>query len=280
MVWVVIRTRDDMPILTRTLGSLAAQDLPHRLLVVDNGSRDGSREAAAAVAQRVLDVPRDEYVPGRVLNQAMRATTGEVVIFLNSDCPLQRPDSLRVLLTGLKPGVVACFGRQIPRPDCHALHARDTEHTFGDGSRQARWRHCFSMAFSAVRRSAWEERPFDETLAYSEDIDWTWRCRLAGGQVAYVPQAVVEHSHNYTLAQSYRRHFGEGQAEARIFAWSPWERCLLRFTVLPFVRQLVSDARWCLARGGLRGLAWSPLLRGAQGLGRRAGFLAGLRRAR
>ena len=275
-VWVALRSHDDQPLVAETLAALARQTVPHRLIAFDNASTDGTREAVAAAAERVVDVPAGAYVPGRVLNDAMRLTDGAVVAFVNADCTPAHDDWLQRLLAGLDdPQVGAVFGRQVPRPGAHPLHARDTELAYGDGVRQASWRHCFSMAASAIRRADWEAVPFDEGLRYSEDIDWTWRLRQRGRGVRYVPDAVAVHSHDYTLRQLARRHYGEGCAEASIFEWSAWQASLVRYSVLPWGRQVLGDVRWALGQG-LWGLAAEvPVIRAVQAAGRRAGFVAG-----
>jgi rhamnosyltransferase len=277
--WVVMRARNDMPLVADTLAMLRRQSIAHRLVVFDNASTDGTREAAAERADLVVDVPEGTYVPGRVLNQAMEATDGEMVAFLNSDCTPLDADWLGRLLSGFDsadpPRVAAVFGRQMPRPDCLPLFARDTENTFGDGSLQRHWRHCFSMASSAIRRSVWHERPFNEAIQYSEDIEWTWTVRQKGCQIRYAAGSRVYHSHNYTLGQWYRRQFGEGKADAHIFDWPAWDRSWLRYSLMPCARQILGDVKYCL-RAGEAGAAFrSPLLRGAQMVGRRRGFAAG-----
>jgi rhamnosyltransferase len=273
---IVIRSHNDMPLIADTLAMVRRQDVPSELIVFDNDSTDGTLDEVKRYADRVYGVPRGAYVPGRVLNRGMEVSHGETVVFLNADCTPQGESWLRDLLAGFSDDrVAAVFGRQVPRPDCHPLYAKDTEETYGDGLRQGHWRHCFSMASSAVRRSVWEGMRFDERLRYSEDIDWTWRARGRGYVIRYVPDAVVAHSHNYTLRQTYRRQFGEGQAEAAIFEWSPWQRSLLRYSLLPCARRVASDWEYCLRRGEIRGALYSPVLRLAQLLGRRAGFRAG-----
>lgn len=279
--WIVMRARNDMRWLPRTLDALALQDVPHRLLVLDNASTDGTAELVAARADRVETVPQGAYVPGRVLNRGMELTDGAVVVFLNSDCTPVDGGWLRRLLSAFDdPEIVAAFGRQDPRPDCPPLEAKDLAETYGDDHRQERWRHCFSMASSAIRRSEWNARKFDETLAYSEDIDWSWRARRAGGRLRFVPGSRVLHSHAYSLWQVYARHFGEGSAEARIFDWSSWDSSLLRYAILPYVRQVWSDWRFCARNGSARGALAAPVFRLAQVLGRRAGFRAGCRLSR
>jgi rhamnosyltransferase len=275
-VWVVMRARNDMPLVESTLAALADQDMPYRLLVMDNASTDGTRELAAGHAEKIIDIPQGAYVPGRVLNTAMAATDGPLVAFINSDCQAVNKQWLSRLLAGMAdPTVAAAFGRQDPRPDCSPLMAKDTLMTFGDGSRQARWRHCFSMAASCIRRSSWQALPFSETLKYSEDIDWTWRARQRGQRIQYVADSIVLHSHNYTLKQLWKRQYGEGYAEAEIFDWNDFQSGLLRYSLLPWARLILSDAAWCLPRlHGFSALA-APVVRGVMAAGRRRGFLDG-----
>ena len=272
-VGVVMRAHNDMPLVAETLRRLQTQDRAFRLVAFDNASTDGTLEEIRKYTDCVRHVPAGRYVPGRVLNQGMAATTGEFVVFLNSDCTPQNDSMLSALLAGFTGDkVAAVFGRQMPRPNCRALMAKDTDDTYGDGARRRFWRHCFSMALSAIRRSVWETMPFQEDLQYSEDIDWTWRARQRGYEIRYVPGAMVMHSHNYTLRQFYKRHYGEGRAEAHIFEWSPWERSLLRYSLMPYLRQVLSDWKYCAVTLQVEEALYSPVLRLAQLAGRRRGF--------
>jgi len=276
--YVIMRSYNDLPLLAQTLKMLHRQDHPFELIVFDNASTDGSVGEIRRYTDRIEHVPKGEYVPGRVLNRGMELSEGELTVFLNSDCTPQDDSWLTSLLAGFgENGTAAVFSRQIPRPDCTVLLAKDIEATFGDGSRQRFWRHCFSMASSAIRRSVWEQMPFDEGLQYSEDVDWTWRARQRGKTIRYVPDSIAMHSENYGLRKFYRRHYGEGRAEAHIFDWPPWERSLLRYSILPYVRQVVSDCRHCARRLAIGSALYSPAVRLAQLLGRRAGFRAGWR---
>ena len=275
---IVMRSYNDMPVIAETLAMVRRQRQPFELIVFDNDSTDGTRQEVEKVADRVVNVPRGTYVPGRVLNQGMQLSQGEFVVFLNSDCTPQDNNWLEKLLAGFKDEkVAAVFGRQIPRTNCDPLYAKDTEDTFGQGERQKFWKHCFSMASSAIRHSVWKKMPFNETIQYSEDIEWTWRARQCGYEIQYAADSVVMHSHNYTLRQFYKRQFGEGQADAAIFEWENWQRSFMRYSLLPYVRQVSSDLKYCLPRFELQAAVFSPILRMSQMLGRRSGFLAGLK---
>jgi rhamnosyltransferase len=273
---IVVRSHNDMPLIKQTLEAVRRQALPLRLLVMDNESTDGTAGIAQDFADKVINVPTGSYVPGKVLNQAMAATRGTMVVFLNSDCTPVDQRWLETLLAGFESAAVAAvFGRQMPRPDCLPLFAKDTEDTFGDGKRQANWKHCFSMASSAIRRKVWEKMPFNPALQYSEDIDWTWRARQAGYAIRYCPESKVYHSHNYTLRQWHRRQYGEGRADAAIFDWAPWERSWFRYSALPFAHQVMSDWTYAVRNCSLQAFFHSPALRFAQMTGRGKGFREG-----
>ncbi|MBF0544805.1 MAG: glycosyltransferase [Candidatus Riflebacteria bacterium] len=276
-VFIIMRSHNDMPLVAETLRMVAKQEHPFTLIGFDNASNDRTREEVHKFAAAVYKVPKGEYVPGRVLNNGMKSSSGEFVVFLNSDCTPVNNKWLTNLLAGFTDNsVAAVFSRQMPRPNCAPLFARETEEAYGDGHRQKFWKHCFSMASSAIRRSVWQKMSFDENLQYSEDIDWTWRVRQKGFNIQYVPDSAVFHSHNYSLKQYYKRHYGEGKAEARIFHWTDWEKFWLRYSLMPFVRQILTDWKFCLKSLDSKSFALSPALRLTQMLARREGFLIGL----
>jgi len=278
---VVVRAQNDMPVIAETLKMISQQTVPAEIYAFDNSSNDGTRDELLKYAEEIIDIPVGKYVPGKVLNHAMRITKGDIVVFLNSDCTPLDEFWLEELLRGFSDSdTAAVFGRQLPREDCRLLFARDIHNTFGDGSRQSRWRHCFSMASSAIRRSVWEEEPFNEDLQYSEDIEWTWNARRRGYSIVYMQRSSVLHSHNYSWAQFYRRQYGEGRAEAGIFSWNSWETSFLRYSLLPYLQQTKSDAVYALQRHCFGTALYAPIHRLAQMAGRRRGFRRGLRERR
>lgn len=274
--WIAMRANNDMPIIARTLERLAQQTIPFELLILDNQSTDGTLEEVKKYTDNIVTITK--YIPGQVINRGMENAEGEYVFFLNSDCIPQSDDCLEKLVAGFDDeGVAAVFGRQVPRPDCWPIYAKDTEDTYGDGSRHQYFRSPFSMAWSGVRRSVWESMKFDERLIIAEDIDWTYRARQAGHRVNYVADSAVEHSHNYTLKQFYGRMRKEGRDDALVFDWTSWERSFLRQTFLPLGRRVLSDWKYCLRNFHPAWLMAAPVFRVAEAVARRQGFNDGWR---
>src|SRR3954468_18360158 len=112
VVSVVLPTHGRAGYLGVALGSLAAQDLqePWELLVVDDGSSDGTAEL---LAER--GTPTLRFDPPRGLNAArnagVRATSGELIAFTDDDVRVP-PGWLRALVEGARrhPGADAFGG--------------------------------------------------------------------------------------------------------------------------------------------------------------------------
>lgn len=275
---IIVRSFNEAWALRETLAAVQAQEYKNwELIVIDSGSTDGSQEIIQRARPRqFIQIKPEEYNPSRVMNQGMQLARSEYGIFLNADATPQGSDWLRPLARPLlDPNTAAVFGRQIPRPNCQAVYAADYERCFGARRESARWEHFFSMVSSGLRKDVWSRRGFSEKLQYSEDDEYTRWCREQGYNVAYCPDAVVMHSHNYTAEQAYRRSFGEGKALAAV--WNGrrgafnWPRTVL----LGWLNDARRDTKFCAARGRLREVPHAMKIRWQQRLGRLAGFKAG-----
>lgn len=281
-VAIVMRSYNDRPVIRQTLERVLGQGYRNfELWNFDSSSKDGTldiiREYNAPERIRLND--SKDYNPGRVLNDAVATIGGEILVFINSDATPETDDWLEQLIAPLAdPKVGAVYGRQTARPDCRPLFIKDTERAFGDGQEAATWVHFFSMANAGARREILERFPFETKIQYSEDIEWSYRLRQAGLRIAYVPEAAATHSHNYTLRQSYKRHFGEGKAEAWIFRQGELNTSLLRYCLLPFGMEVMRDLRWGLEHRSMEAMLDTVPLRAVQKWARWQGLREGIKR--
>ena len=250
---VIVRSCNDIAWIRTTLERLKTQHLPDgwrlELVTIDNASDDGTAQVLEEMnADGIrLHWPRGKYVPGKVLNAAIAHCSGEIVIFNNADSVPMTQDYLEKLAGPLaRDEAEAVFARQEPRKDARPLIRKDYERAFGDGKIAAGWKHFFSLAAAGTRREVLVQEAFREDLQYSEDIEWSYRLRRHGGRIVYVAEAMVEHSHNYTLKQTAKRFYQEGVADGRIFGG---ECSLLRTFLLPYGRETLRDAAY-LAKNG------------------------------
>lgn len=276
-VAIAMRSYNDRDVIRGTLEMIRRQRYPRfTLWNFDSSSTDGTFEIIQEFnePQRIRRNDSASYNPGRVLNEAVQTVGGDLVVFINSDATPESDDWLERLVAPLADAEVgAVYGRQTPRPDCRALFVKDTERAFGDGREAAGWVHFFSMANSAARRDVLERFPFETRVQYSEDIEWSYRLRKAGLKLRYVADAAATHSHNYSLRQSYKRHFGEGKAEGWIFRDGEFDASFVRYCLLPFGMEVLRDLRWAASRRSLDALTHTVPLRAAQKWGRWRGLM-------
>lgn len=274
MISIIIRAKNEMPWIKYTLRMLRQQSRQDfEVVAVDSGSTDGSFEELLEWKPQVLyQIKPEDYIPGKVLNEAIQKTKGDIIVFNNADCIPENRDWLANLVAPLKSGEespVATFGRQNPRAKAYPLVRKDYERAFGDGSEHRKWRHFFSLASSAVKRELILRHPFREDIQYSEDIEWSWRMKILGNQIQYVPEAEVEHSHNYNFKGLAKRFFGEGKAEAAIYEdyyqSHPQERSrdysYFRSVLLSALAESFRDVHYLLLKGRLGWIPVAPIYR-------------------
>jgi rhamnosyltransferase len=245
-VSIIMRTKDVADIVGQTLAALYSQTFKDfDLLVVDSGSKDATLDIVSRYPARVVSIAPEDYYPGRVLNRAIAETEGDIVVFLNSDVVALRPDALAWLLSAFeRPNVMAAFARQAPRPEAHDWVIRDYIEAYPESGPAPHWQP-YSLPLAAMRREAWQIQPFYTDAWGSEDTEWGVRARERGFDVEYVPNALVMHSHNYTLRQLYGRRFIEGEADAFIYR----DHDSRRRRALAAFRAMLGDAAFCLRRG-------------------------------
>jgi N-acetylglucosaminyl-diphospho-decaprenol L-rhamnosyltransferase len=208
--------------LARLLASLERQTRDHEVVVVDNGSTDGTRALLAEQFPGVhlVSLPTNLGF-GRAVNRGVAETQGRKLVFLNNDVVCDSEfveritealDPLRgvvmaagVLLQELRPHLIDTAGIEFDS----TLLAFDYLHgtpksVLENGVRDPLGPCCGAAAFD---RSAFESLGgFDEHFfAYLEDVDLTVRMIAAGGRCRLAPAAVGIHRHSATLGPRSRR---------------------------------------------------------------------------
>jgi len=228
-VSVVVTVRNDRDALAGCLDALAALSYPdYEVLVVDDGSTDGTREAAATHALaaagrlRVVEVgdPDDPLGIGASRNRGVRAAAHDVVAFTDADCR-PRADWLADLVPCLAAHDLV-GGRIRPAGEDAASVYEGINSSLDMGPRAARIDPGGEAPYLATanlvgRRAVFEAVPFpDRNVA--EDVAVCWGALEAGFDVVYTPRGVVEHDYRSDLAAFAARRATYGASEALLAA--------------------------------------------------------------
>jgi Glycosyl transferase family 2 len=227
-VTVLIAVRDGLPWLTDAIESVLAQTYSDfELLLVDDGSKDGTPEAAEAYHDQRIRIVQNERNLGQVpsLNRGLREAQGEYVARLDAD-DVCLPERLERQVTVLDADPsVALVGTWLDVVDERGRlwgrlrgHVRDfPEFVFAILADRYPWGHP-SVMFR--RDVVLRLGGYDETLAPSEDKDLYRRLALARHDARAVEAPLVR----------YRRHerqLSQEQADVQLrHDWASQERFL------------------------------------------------------
>jgi GT2 family glycosyltransferase/glycosyltransferase involved in cell wall biosynthesis len=216
---VVIPNWNGRDLLEKYLPSVIEAMGGNEIIVVDNGSSDGSAEFVRATFPSVTVLALPENLGfGGGSNAGFRAATNDVVVLLNSDMRVA-PDFLAPLLEGFADPDVFAVSCQIFFSDPNKVREETglTQAWWQDGMLRVRHRiddrvtdlfPCFyggggSCAFD--RRKFLELGGFDHLLApfYLEDTDLGYLAWKRGWKVLYQPRSVVFHEHRGTIGKKF-----------------------------------------------------------------------------
>ena len=212
------------PCLSSLVSALEGQPLSWEVIVVDNGSEDGTGEwlRQAYPAVRVLALGRNEGFAGGC-NRGAAAATFPLVLFLNNDMVVE-PDFLAPLVAGFTDGSVFATTAQIFFQD-PARRREETGLTRGAIMRgEFRLGHervpeqdpgyLLPVLYAGGGSSLFDRAKFlalggfDPVYSpfYYEDADLSYRAWKRGWRVLFTRESRVHHRHRGTIGRLYSDH--------------------------------------------------------------------------
>lgn len=207
-VSVVIPCYNAAPYIGTAIDSVVEQQWPDlEIIVVDDGSSDGSAQVAAAHGAGVHVIRQSNAGPGAARNVGIEAARGEYIAFLDAD-DLWLPGKLarQIALMQRTPDARMSYGswhvwhsNGDVRPSAEWLREKDMELQTHDGeAKPSGWVYCDllldtilnSSTVLAHRSLFGEVGRFDTSLPVGEDYDlWLRMSRVT--QIVRVPSAVA-----------------------------------------------------------------------------------------
>jgi GT2 family glycosyltransferase len=246
---VVVVTWNRRNLLRSCLQSLTQQDLnqPFEVVVVDNGSDDGSPEMVLSDYGKTtrfrLELIRNRENRGfcAANNQGFRASDSEFVALLNNDAEAE-PDWLRKLATAFegRPDVGMAASKILVHEDPRRID-KAGHLIYPDGQNRGRGSGELDVGqYDRVEEILWPDGcaamyrramldqigGFDEEFfAYADDAELGLRAQIAGWKCLYIPGAVVRHHRGATLGLRSSRRLELIERNrlllaAKLFPWS------------------------------------------------------------
>jgi GT2 family glycosyltransferase len=255
-----VPTLNASPVWAQFRDGLISQEVPRdHVLIVDSASDDTTVELARASGFSVVSIARSEFNHGGTRQWATRFfPDAEIFVYLTQDAILADPGAIATLLGAFHDRQVgAAYGRQLPRPEAGPIetHGRLFNYQSSSDTRSLEDRKrlgfktiFISNSFAAYRRSALDEAGgFPLKTIFGEDTITAARMLLNGWKIAYMANACVYHSHEYSIWQEFKRYFDIGVLHAR----EPWLAAKFGGVGSEGKRYVISELKYLVGRRAL-----------------------------
>jgi GT2 family glycosyltransferase len=223
LVTVIIPNYNGRGVLKTCLDSVKAQDYKRlEIIVVDNGSSDGSAEYVRRNFAQVSVIVNERNLGfAQAANQGVLQSQGEFVALLNNDTKADTSWITNLVKVIQTDGTIgSCASKQLSfyHPDVIdsagiQLLRGGYPSNRGHNQKDERRFNAIEEVFGAPGASAFYRKAMLEGIGlfdrdyfvYNEEFDLSFRARLSGWKCVYVPQAVVYHMGGRTRAGSDRK---------------------------------------------------------------------------
>jgi glycosyltransferase involved in cell wall biosynthesis len=197
LVSVVIPVFNGERFLREAVESVLAQKYsPLEIIMVDDGSTDGTADVARSLPETVRYLHQTNQGPAAARNRGIEHAQGSLIAFADAD-DLWPEDKLALQLPYLMrdPAAEIVMGRiqQVLLSETGAENFAEPAFSVNLGS-------------AIIRKSVFERVGlFDETMRYSEDVDWFMRAREGGAAIVTIDAVTLlyrQHDQNMTRGKS------------------------------------------------------------------------------
>lgn len=223
---VVVPAYQSEHVIGACVAALRAQSVPKEcfeIIVVDDGSMDGTPRVAAENGVRVLC--RANMGPAAARNAGADIASGEIVLFTDADCRPEPGWLAAMTLPFEQPGVSAVQGRYVgSQPEIPARWAQlefdERYERIPDG---AEIDFVFTYSAAYRRKVFFELDGFDTAFPApnGEDMDLAFRLQAKGHHFVFAREAFVKHVHPTTWSWYFRQKFSRAYWRQRVYAHFP-----------------------------------------------------------
>lgn len=205
--------------LEKCFKSVLASDYPHdkfEIILVDNGSTDGSVELVKDLFMndtRIKVICNERNLGwSSANNQGMKLAKGAILVCLSNDMEVDPRWLKEITLTmrnNSRVGVVQCnslsmWDRKVSDSAMNYLDKFGYAYGYAPAKEPTEVFFAEGMAFAFKRKVVEEIGMLDDYYFMEyDDMDFSWRARLAGYKIFFVPSAKVYHARGATVGATY-----------------------------------------------------------------------------
>ncbi|HMX19147.1 MAG TPA: glycosyltransferase family 2 protein [Anaerolineales bacterium] len=219
MISIIIRAYNEEKHIGRLLEGIKQQTIQDvDVILVDSGSTDSTVAIAESYGTRIVRIRPEEFTFGRSLNFGVKEAKREFIVMASAHVYPVYPDWLETLLRPFQDEKVALtYGKQRGYEGSKYSEHQIFHQWYPDDSNADQTTAFCNNANAAIRKSLWQQHPYDEMLTGLEDLEWAKWAKGQGYKIAYAAEAEIIHIHNETPRGVYNRYRREAMALRKIY---------------------------------------------------------------
>jgi glycosyltransferase involved in cell wall biosynthesis len=202
LVSVVIPVFNGERFLREAVQSVIDQDYaPLEIIIVDDGSTDGTATVAKSLPETVRYLHQTNHGPAAARNRGIEQARGDLIAFADADdlWPAHKLElQLPYLIKDARVDIVLGRIQQVRLSE--TVDGQTQSQEFADPA------FSVNLGSAVIRKSVFERVGlFDETMRYSEDVDWFMRAREGGATIVTIDAVTLlyrHHEQNMTRGKS------------------------------------------------------------------------------
>lgn len=208
--------------LRNCLMPLIHSPLKPRILVIDSSSNDETADLAGSLGAEVLVIPQTDFNHGSTREMARQKLGTDIVCFLTQDAYFLDEYMLERLVTPIiENQAKISYARQIPHKNASFFESFPRFYNYPEISQLRGIDDCCKYGvytfFCSNSCAAYSNVALNEIGGFSkvllgEDTVATAKILHKGHKIAYCSEAIVYHSHNYSIKEEFFRCFDTGLA--------------------------------------------------------------------
>lgn len=205
----------------KLIGMLQKQEYPiHKIIIINTRTDIFPEELDRSNYEiEITHIEPDQFDHGGTRNMGAGMSDADIVVYMTQDAI---PVDEKLIGTFAKifeenPDIGIAYGRQLPREECNIIERYTRRFNYPEKSLiktkedlprlGIKTFFCSDVCAAYRRNYLLSAGGFEDPTIFNEDMIFAGKRIYAGDKVAYVAEAKVIHSHNYTGRQQFHRNF-------------------------------------------------------------------------
>ena len=213
----------------KLIGRLQNQEYPiHKIIIINTRTDIFPEELDRSNYEiEITHIEPDQFDHGGTRNMGAGMSDADIVVYMTQDAI---PVDEKLIGTFAKifeenPDIGIAYGRQLPREECNIIERYTRRFNYPEKSLiktkedlprlGIKTFFCSDVCAAYRRNYLLSAGGFEDPTIFNEDMIFAGKRIYAGDKVAYVAEAKVIHSHNYTGSQQFHRNFDLAVSQAQ-----------------------------------------------------------------